>query len=237
MWLSSANRRWPDFPISSSAFRQVVGWQLEQMYPNRKIVLDDVSAVGLNLRTALARLAKLPVRPQLLLLYSGHNEFFYDVEELATHLDTPWERFDGLFEWSPLFRVLDRRISRQIAVHDVDEGRRFLVDRPVASSRIVRKAAGAFGGQLEQLALWCQRLKIDGLWFVPAGTEADYPPNRSTVGGAPTERQREEIESISKEARRTERRRPLERSGRQIPGGRSSVIRALPNSSFNWASA
>jgi tetratricopeptide (TPR) repeat protein len=189
------------FPYLKFGIPKVVGWELEQMYPNRKIVLDDVSAVGLNLRTALARLAKLPVRPQLLLLYSGHNEFFYDVEELATHLDTPWERFDGLFEWSSLFRVLDRPISRQIAVHDVDEGRRFLVDRPIASPESSEKRLARFGGQLEQLALWCEHLKIDGLWFVPAGTEADYPPNRSTVGGAPTERQREEIESISKEAR------------------------------------
>ncbi|HET6327292.1 MAG TPA: hypothetical protein VFG04_21600 [Planctomycetaceae bacterium] len=189
------------FPYLKFGIPKVVGWQLEQMYPNRKIVLDDVSAVGLNLRTALARLSKLPVRPQLLLLYSGHNEFFYDVEELATHLDTPWERFDGLFERSPLFRVLDRQISRQIAVHDVDEGRRFLVDRPVASPESSQKRLARFGGQLDQLALWCERLKIDGLWFVPAGTEADYPPNRSTVGGVPTERQRDEIESIANEAR------------------------------------
>jgi tetratricopeptide (TPR) repeat protein len=189
------------FPYLKFGIPKVVGWQLEQMYPNRKIVLDDVSAVGLNLRTALARLAQLPVRPQLLLLYSGHNEFFYEVEELATHLDTPWERFDWLFEWSPLFRVLDRRISRQIAVRDVDEGRRFLVDRPIASRESSEKRLVRFGGQLEQLASWCERLKIDGLWFVPAGSEADYPPNRSTVGGTPTEQQREEIESIANEAR------------------------------------
>jgi tetratricopeptide (TPR) repeat protein len=188
------------FPYLKFGIPKVVGWQLEQMYPDRKVVLDDVSAVGLNLRTALLRLNTLTVRPQLLLLYSGHNEFFYDVEELATDLDTPWERCDWLFEWSPLFRVLDRRISRHIGVRDLEaQGARALVDRPIASREACERRLARFDGQLEQLASWCERLKIAGVWFVPAGTEADYAPNRSCLPGA-TDSQRAEIESIAREA-------------------------------------
>ena len=37
------------FPYIKFGIPKVVGWQLEQMYPKRKIVLDDLSAVGLNL--------------------------------------------------------------------------------------------------------------------------------------------------------------------------------------------
>ncbi len=190
------------FPYRKFGIPKVVGWQLEQMYPNRKVVLDDLSAVGLNLRTALKRLNTLTVRPQLLLLYSGHNEFFYDVEELATDLDTPWERFDGLLEWSPLFRMLDQRISRHIGVQELEaQGARSLVDRPIASPEACEKRLARFGGQLEQLASWCERLKIDELWFVPAGSEADYAPNRSWLNPPATVFQRAQIESLAQEGR------------------------------------
>ncbi|HEV8067683.1 MAG TPA: tetratricopeptide repeat protein [Planctomycetaceae bacterium] len=190
------------FPYMKFGIPKVVGWQLEQMYPGRKIVLDDLSAVGLNLRTALARLNELSVQPQLLLLYSGHNEFFYDVEELATDLDTPWERFDGLLDWLPLFQLLDRRIPRQVGVQDLQaQGARALVDRPIASPEAREKRLARFGAQLEQLGDWCERLGISEIWFVPAGAEADYAPNRSYLDHLPTESERKEIESTEREAR------------------------------------
>jgi len=202
------------FPYAKFGIPKVVGWQLTQMYPDQKVVLDDLSAVGLNLRTALARLDKLTVRPHLLLLYSGHNEFFYDVEELATDLDTPWERFDGVFEWSPLFRVLDQRISRHIGVQDLEaQGARTLVDRPLASPEACEKRLTRFGEQLEQLASWCERQQIAAVWFVPAGTEADYAPNRSYLSNAATDSQRKEIESIEQEGR------SLQESGRWKEAG------------------
>jgi tetratricopeptide (TPR) repeat protein len=190
------------FPYLKFGIPKVVGWQLAQMYPDRKIVLDDLSAVGLNLHTALARLDRLTVRPQLLLLYSGHNEFFYDVEELATELDTPWERLDWLFEWSPLFRVLDRRISRYVGVQDLEaQGARTLVDRPIASREARAKRLARFETQLERLAGWCGRLQIPEVWFVPAGTQADYAPNRSCLDHAPTVAERSEIESLERDGR------------------------------------
>jgi tetratricopeptide (TPR) repeat protein len=190
------------FPYMKFGIPKVVGWQLEQMYPGRKIVLDDLSAVGLNLRTALARLNELSVQPQLLLLYSGHNEFFYDVEELATDLDTPWERCDWLFDWLPLFQLLDRRLPRHAGVQDLQaQGARALVDRPIASPEAREKRLARFGAQLEQLGDWCEQLGISEIWFVPAGAEADYAPNRSYLDHLPTESERKEIESTEREAR------------------------------------
>jgi tetratricopeptide (TPR) repeat protein len=190
------------FPYMTFSIPKVVGWQLEQMYPGHKVVLDDLSAVGLNLHAALDRLNKLTVRPQLLLLYSGHNEFFYDVEELATDVDLPWERFDWLFEWSPLFRVLDRRISRQLGVHALEsQGTRTLVDRPIASPEARERRLARFGAQLEQLAQWCEDHQIFGVWFEPAGSEADYAPNRSCLEHAATNSERQEIEAIENEGR------------------------------------
>jgi tetratricopeptide (TPR) repeat protein len=193
------------FPYMKFGIPKVVGWQLEQMYPGHKVVLDDLSAVGLNLHAALDRLNKLTVRPQLLLLYSGHNEFFYDVEELATDVDLPWERFDWLFEWSPLFRVLDRRISRHLGVHALEsQGTRTLVDRPIASPEARERRLARFGAQLEQLAQWCEEHEIAGIWFEPAGSESDYAPNRSCLDHAATDSERAEIESIERDGRALE---------------------------------
>jgi tetratricopeptide (TPR) repeat protein len=54
---------------------------------------------------------------------------------------------------------------------------------------------------LEQLANWGQRQDIPELWFVPAGTEADYVPNRSCLNHSPSDPERTEIESIEREGR------------------------------------
>ncbi len=54
---------------------QILGWQLERVFPGRPVTVQMLARPGLNLRQALERLAQLRRRPDAILLYSGHNEF------------------------------------------------------------------------------------------------------------------------------------------------------------------
>ena len=55
---------------------QIVGWQLERLFPSRRFKVDVLARPGITLRDALERLRSLRRRPDGILLYSGHNEFY-----------------------------------------------------------------------------------------------------------------------------------------------------------------
>ncbi len=181
---------------------EVILWQLQQMYPARKIVVENLAKDGHNLRKAMQEINNLKIRPHLLLLYSGHNEFFYDLEEIWRDVEFSWERFDYWIDWSPTFRLFDRNLLRAEADRDLkgDSGRH-LVDRNITTAKMGKFRLERFRDQLTQLALWQQRRGIPSLWFVPAGSEADFEPNRSYLSHEPTQAEREGIEQTNLAAR------------------------------------
>jgi len=185
---------------------EVLALQLERMYPNRKIVVENLARDGLNLRKALLTLAALERRPHLLVLYSGHNEFFYDLEELWNDVELPWQRADAWLNWSPAFRLFDRRLSRMGVQRELEgEIGRKLADRNIATPKAHQLRLDRFRAQLEQLGEWCRRRKIACVWFVPAGSEADFEPNRSCLNHDPTPAEREELERIAAAGRELQR--------------------------------
>jgi len=100
---------------------EVFAWRLQQMYPDRKVVLHNLAEEGINLRQAVARLEHLEVRPHHLLLYSGHNEFYHEMEELAKKANNPFRFLDRWLDWSPTFRMLSRPLSERLAVRKTRE--------------------------------------------------------------------------------------------------------------------
>ncbi len=189
---------------------EVVAWRLGEASPGRKVVLDNMAEPGLNLQRAIERAGALPYRPHLLLLYSGHNEFFYDHDEFFyDHEQTsgddtsPWCGLDRWLNWSPAFTLFDRRISRRL-VRRVAVGRpspERIVEERLASAKCQQYRLERFHEQLEQLAAWCGRLQIPTLWFVPAGLEADYEPNRSSLSHRATDEERDDLFRITGEAK------------------------------------
>jgi hypothetical protein len=188
---------------------EVIAWQLQQKYPGRKVVVENLARDGLNLHKAILSLAGLKTRPHLLLLYSGHNEYFYDLDDLWYDVEFPWERFDAWLDWSPTFRLFDRRLLRAEAQRDLEgDFRRHLVDRCIATPKTRQFRLEKFRDELDQLAAWCRASEIPSLWFVPAGSEADFEPNRSYLEHTPSDAEREEIVHTADTARQ------LQQSGR-----------------------
>ena len=54
---------------------QIVAWQLQQALPGRRFTVDVRARVGANLEQMHQALAKLTRRPDVLIIYCGHNEF------------------------------------------------------------------------------------------------------------------------------------------------------------------
>ncbi|MGE3317056.1 MAG: tetratricopeptide repeat protein [Planctomycetaceae bacterium] len=185
---------------------EVAAWRLREMYPDRSVVIENLAKDGLNLKKAMQALEDITVRPDLLILYSGHNEFFYDLDEFWNDVDFKWERFDGLLSRSPMFRLFDRRLLSGEVQRDLEGGySRGLVDRNIATDKALVVRLERFRNQLEQLAAWCQSEKIPTVWFIPAGSESDFEPSRSFLDHTPTESERKEIEAAAEEGRRLEK--------------------------------
>lgn len=54
---------------------QIVGWKLESVFPGRPVRVDTWAKGGANLAQMHNRLADLTYRPEILIVYVGHNEF------------------------------------------------------------------------------------------------------------------------------------------------------------------
>lgn len=159
-------------------FPQVFLWRLEQHYPGRKFVLHNLAVGGFNLRKAANELQNLRVRPHLLLIYSGHNEFYHDMHELG-EVQLPWDGVDPWIEWSALFRRLDAWTTDKRSTWKFRLGQRELFDRALIPPKAHEVRLARFKAQCEELSRFCREQEITPIWFVPAASESGFEPNRS----------------------------------------------------------
>lgn len=171
-------------------FPQVVAWRVRRMYPGRTVVLHNLAKGGAELREAAGELKKLPCKPHVLLLYSGHNEFLHDMDEFATARTSPLSFLDGWLRWSPAFRVFDRWVSRHLGLWEMRRGSRSFIEPPIASPGIYGVRLERFRRQLQELADFGDRLGIGQVWLIPAASESGFEPNRSCVAPGTTDEER-----------------------------------------------
>ena len=67
---------------------QIVGWQLEKVFPGRPVQVDMQAEGGATLEEVHRKLAGITYRPDALVLFSGHNEFQGAGPGLAIRLTT-----------------------------------------------------------------------------------------------------------------------------------------------------
>jgi tetratricopeptide (TPR) repeat protein len=183
---------------------QLVGWRLKQLYPGRKIVVQNLAKPGANLRQAMRELGAVEVRPHLLLLHCGENEFYHELEELGRWSESPFNHFDKWLNRSPTFKSLNQQLSQKRFVRGLQTGDLRLADRPFVPPGTYTLRVARFRRQLEQLAEYCRRQHIQAVWFVPAGSEADFEPNRSVMPAAATEADCTRLEQLYAIARQLE---------------------------------
>lgn len=183
---------------------EVAVWRLRQMYPQRNVVLHNLAISGQNLRQAIQCLRQLDSKPDLLLVYSGHNEFYQDMDESSRMGESPFRVVDPLLMLSPTFVMAYRPLSQRSALRGMRNGTSTLVANHILPSAACRRRLVRFREYLVQLAGFCQREQIPTLWYVPAANEADWEPNRSVPAAFLFQATEYELEKLYEEARKHE---------------------------------
>ena len=149
------------------------------------------------------KLAALKRRPDMVIIYSGHNEFAARFEEERDGWLDP-EPGNGLLQ--PIYRAslispFCRLAYEIISKNRLDEppplsGRHQLIDPPQCSPAEAEAIRIDFEGRLEALTAYCERIGAVPVLIIPPANEADYEPSRSTL---PLAVPRQERDALARE--------------------------------------
>lgn len=193
---------------------QIVGWQLGRTMPGRRFHVTVVAVGGDTLEMQHKRLAQLEHKPDVLIIYCGHNEFHSrfnwerivapdDPESAASMLGSAERPRD----WStPLARMIREAIARNgVEVAPPPKITRQLVDWPVCTSEERAEVLADFARRLEAIVEYCERVKALPILVIPPGNDGGYEPNRSIAVGPLSKDAVDEITREFKAARTAEK--------------------------------
>jgi tetratricopeptide (TPR) repeat protein len=155
------------------------------------------------------RLADLTERPDVLILYVGHNEFsarfpwmrepggYYDDDMPALYSPSA---LTAALRLSPLCRLVLETWDRQrVDLRPPHYATRELIDQPIATDEEYAAILADFGRRLEAIAAYCEKIGTLPVFIIPASNDGGYDPSRSVL--AP-ETPRAEREAIAREVLR-----------------------------------
>jgi len=166
---------------------KILKWQLEQQIPGRMIRLRILASSGDTLERQHAALARLNRRPELLIVYCGHNEFF---SRLFAFRDLPhyfldqqpsaWDRLVGRVErLSPFCGMIRESAEKCRIALPPPAISRDLVDVPVYTSAEYAALLVDFRRRLEEIVTYAKGLGALPILLLPPGNDTDFEPNRS----------------------------------------------------------
>ncbi|MDR3620924.1 MAG: hypothetical protein P4L85_16350 [Paludisphaera borealis] len=169
---------------------EIVGWRLREVFPGRDVRVDVLARSGKRLFEMHQKLASLTRRPDVLIVYAGHNEF--NSRHSWSHAVSPYYLDDppaGLFQRigelfarvSPLDRLIDETLrGRKIGMAPPHEGRRF-IDAPSHSVEDHAELLTDFKSRLEAIVAYCERIGTLPVLVAPPGNDVGYEPDRSVL--------------------------------------------------------
>jgi len=190
---------------------QIVGWQLERVFPGRRVVVDIRARGGTNLQEAIRGLEGVARRPDAVLLYSGHNEFlaYYrlsrEVAYYADQISARARMTRAVRRVSSLGDLILEVLDRQLV--DSPPGpstARSLVDSPACTSEERSRIAAEFAARLEQVVAYCERIGSLPIVFIPASNIGGFDPSRSMLDPSATPGERATFDREFREARARE---------------------------------
>jgi tetratricopeptide (TPR) repeat protein len=170
---------------------QIVAWKLESVFRSRPIGLDIWATGGATLAQMHSRLAGLTFRPDMMIVYVGHNEFQsryawkrvpgpYYRDELPA-LDSP-ESWAAVLRYSPLCRLVLETWERQrVSLRPPNQVTRELVDRPACTAEEAGQILADFRGRLDAIAAYCEAIGTLPVFIIPASNDGGYDPSRSAL--------------------------------------------------------
>ncbi len=193
---------------------EIVAWQLREVFPGRPVGLQVLATSGDSLASQHRRLADfLARRPDLMIVYSGHNEFssrFQPAREPRYYLDaddpTPLETLVSRLEAaSPLCGLIRRTTDRcRIAIPPPPGGHRALVDVPAFTADERRALVDDFRRRLETIVSYSEKIGALPMLISPPANDSGFEPNRSYLSAETPRSERLAFERDFLAARRLE---------------------------------
>jgi lysophospholipase L1-like esterase len=167
---------------------ELVRWQLQEAIPPLRVRLNVLAVSGDTLEGQHRKLARLTRRPDVLLVYCGHNEFsarfpwsrdvFHYVDEPPPSLGA--SLVERLERTSPVCGLIRRTADKcRIAIPPPPEAARALVDVPSFSPAEYEALRVDFERRLERIVAYAERLRALTVLIIPAANDAGFEPNRS----------------------------------------------------------
>lgn len=192
---------------------EIVGWRLREVFPERKIRVDVLAESGTRLEHMHQKLATLTRRPDVLIVYAGHNEFYarhsWSHEVYPYYLDdapvAPIQTIGKLFaRVSPLIRLIEETLEgRKVASAPPPKGRR-LIDAPSHSAEEHIELLDDFRSRLEAIVEYCEQIDAVPVLIPPPGNDVGYEPDRSILPPETPRARREVFAEAFEAARRLE---------------------------------
>lgn len=129
----------------------------------------------------VARLTNLTARPDVLIVYSGHNEFDFPADRTVTEQDVAPADHGPPFCVSFMSHHAAMELERtQISVIP-RRSARALFDRRCCTRAEADRIYTNFRNRLRELMTFCRRQNSLAILVIPAANEADFAPNRSVL--------------------------------------------------------
>jgi lysophospholipase L1-like esterase len=183
---------------------RIVAWQLQEVVPNRRIHVLNLARPGVTLEQQHKRLEELRRRPDLLIIYCGHNEFKarFAPNRKADHyftdnlLATPQVLIDRLEALSPICGLIGETAEKcRISIPPRRDSERDLIDVPAYSTAEYTTLLADFRRRLEAIVTYAERVGALPVLIVPPGNDAGFEPNRSFLPAGTSRAQREAFRS------------------------------------------
>ncbi len=186
---------------------------LERCYPSHRIRLVILAESGVTLEAQHRKLAYLKRRPDIVIIYCGHNEYsarfaasrtvphYHDARppSLAERVVAAVERYSAVC--ALCHAAAD---ACRIAVPPPDNFFRDLADVPAFTPDEHNALLEDFRTRLDAITAWVDRVNALPVLVVPPANDADFEPNRSYLPADTTYTERAAFESDFRAARTIE---------------------------------
>lgn len=177
----------------------IVGWRLGQEIPGKKFIHQVVAQSGSTLELQFKELTKMRRRPDVLIVYCGHNEFSARIErarDLNYYVDAldpnPWEAaLERASGWSFFHALVRRNVAKcRIAIPPPIDGYRAAVDAPAYTEAEYTRLLIDFQLRLDAIASYAERLGAILVLIPPPANDSGFDPNRSYLPATTTRAER-----------------------------------------------
>jgi hypothetical protein len=157
----------------------------------------------------------LACRPDILIVYCGHNEFLTrydsarDVGLQEAPLDPVLDRLYRLSLASSLCRLIYETVSKErLGGLPPPLHRHHLIDPPCVTPSEAAAIEADFQRRLEAIAAYCERIGTVPVLVIPPGNEAGFEPNRSVLADSVSAAERTAVTRAFETARAAEEANP-----------------------------